>query len=65
MSERQIRRVYRRKEVAQLLGGISAKTVDRMISRGDLATVALTDRIVAVTGEEIDRFIAARTVGAA
>ena len=58
-----LRRVYRRREAAQLLG-VCTKTLDRMIARGDLAVVAITDRLRGVADEEINRYIAARTVGA-
>jgi len=36
-----------------------------MIARREIAVVAITDRLRGVSNEEIDRFIAARTVGGA
>ena len=64
MSKQRIRRVYRRKEAAEQLS-ICTKTLDRMIARGELAVVAITDRLRGVSNEEIDRYIAAHTLGGA
>jgi excisionase family DNA binding protein len=64
MTDQRIRRVYRRKEAAEQLS-ICTKTLDRMIARGEIAVVAITDRLRGVTTEEMDRYIKARTVGAA
>ena len=64
MTEQRIRRVYRRKEAAEQLS-ICTKTLDRMIARREIAVVAITDRLRGVTNEEIDRYIRARTMGAA
>ena len=64
MTVQRIRRVYRRKEAAEQLS-ICTKTLDRMIARREIAVVAITDRLRGVSNEEIDRFIAARTVGGA
>jgi excisionase family DNA binding protein len=64
MTDQRIRRVYRRKEAAEQLS-ICTKTLDRMIARGEIAVVAITDRLRGVTNEEIDRYIRARTMGAA
>ena len=62
MTEQRIRRVYRRKEAAEQLS-ICTKTLDRMISRGEIAVVAITDRLRGVSNEEIDRYITERTMG--
>jgi hypothetical protein len=35
------------------------------MARGEIAVVRITDRIPGITDSEIDRFIAARTLGAA
>jgi excisionase family DNA binding protein len=64
LSDYRIKRVYRRKEAAEQLS-ICTKTLDRMIARGEIAVVAITDRLRGITNEEIDRHIKARTVGAA
>ena len=62
MSDYRIKTVRRRKEAAKLLG-VSTKTLDRLRARGAIAFVAITDRIVGITDEEINRVIAERTVG--
>ena len=62
--EIRIDRVRRIKNVAERLG-CSTKTVQRLMARGEIAFVRITDRIPGITDSEIDRFIAARTVGAA
>ena len=59
-----IDRVRRIKNAADRLG-CSTKTVQRLMARGEIAFVRITDRIPGITDSEIDRFIAARTVGAA
>ena len=62
--EIRIDRVRRIKNAAERLG-CSTKTVQRLMARGEIAFVRITDRIPGITDSEIDRFIAARTVGAA
>jgi excisionase family DNA binding protein len=62
--EIRIDRVRRIKHAADRLG-CSTKTVRRLIGRGELAVVRITDRIPGISDSELDRFIAARTVGAA
>jgi excisionase family DNA binding protein len=62
--ETRIDRVRRIKNAAERLG-CSTKTVQRLVARGEIAVVRITDRIPGITDSEIDRFIAARTVGAA
>ena len=57
-----INRVRRIKDVAEQLS-CSTKTIQRLIARGELDVVRITDRIPGITDSEIDRFIAARTVG--
>ena len=55
-----INRVRRIKDVAERLS-CSTKTIQRLIARGELDVVRITDP--GITDSEIDRFIAARTVG--
>jgi excisionase family DNA binding protein len=62
--EIRIDRVRRIKNAAERLG-CSTKTVQRLMARGEIAFVRITDRIPGITDSEIDRFIAARTMGAA
>ena len=62
MTDQRIRRVYRRKEAAEQLS-ICTKILDRMIARGEIAVVAITDRLRGVSNEEIDRYITERTMG--
>jgi hypothetical protein len=62
--ENGIDRVWRYKPVAQSLG-ISTKTLQRLIARGAIATVQISDRIRGITESERARFIASRTIGAA
>jgi hypothetical protein len=57
-------RVWRYKPVAQSLG-ISTKTLQRLIARGEIATVHITDRIRGITESERARFVASRTMGGA
>jgi excisionase family DNA binding protein len=57
-----INRVRRIKDVAERLS-CSTKTIQRLIARGELDVVRITDRIPGITDSEIDRFIEARTVG--
>jgi hypothetical protein len=45
--------------------GISTKTLQRLIARGEIATVQISDRIRGITESERARFIASRTMGAA
>ena len=58
-----INRVWRYKPIAQSLG-ISTKTLQRLVARGEIATVHITDRIRGITESERARFIASRTGGA-
>ena len=60
--EIRIDRVRRIKNAAERLG-CSTKTVQRLMARGEIAFVRITDRIPGITDSEIDRFIAARTMG--
>jgi excisionase family DNA binding protein len=60
--EIRIDRVRRIKNAADRLG-CSTKTVQRLMARGEIAFVRITDRIPGITDSELDRFIAARTVG--
>ena len=62
--ENGIDRVWRYKPIAQSLG-ISTKTLRRLIARGAIATVQISDRITCITESERARFIASRTMGAA
>jgi len=55
MSDQQIDRVLRYKPTAQSLG-VSVKTLQRLIARGEIATVDITDRIRGVTESERSRF---------
>ena len=64
MSEGGIDRVWRYKPTADSLG-ISTKTLSRLVARGEIATVQITDRIRGITDSERARFIKSRTVGAA
>ena len=59
-----IDRVWRYKPVADSLG-ISTKTLQRLVARGDIATVHITDRIRGITESERARFIASRVMGGA
>ena len=61
--EARIDRVRRTKNAAERLG-CSTKTIQRLIARGELAVVRITDRIPGITDSEMDLFIAARTMGA-
>ena len=58
-----IDRVWRYKSVAESLG-ISTKTLQRLVARGEIATVHITDRIRGITESERARFIASRIGGA-
>jgi hypothetical protein len=60
MDTNTIDRVRRYKPVAESLG-ISTKTLQRLIARGEIATVQITDRIRGITDSERARFIASRT----
>lgn len=57
-----INRVRRIKDVAEQLS-CSTKTIQRLIARGEIFVVRITDRIPGISDTEIDRFIAARTMG--
>ena len=59
-----IDRVWRYKPTAESLG-ISTKTLQRLIARGEIATVQISNRIKGITESERARFIASRTLGAA
>ena len=59
-----IDRVWRYKPTAESLG-ISTKTLHRLVARGEIATVHITDRIRGITESERTRFIASRTMGGA
>ena len=59
MSEGSIDRVWRYKPTAESLG-ISTKTLQRLIARGEIATVHITDRIRGLTESERARFIKSR-----
>jgi DNA-binding Xre family transcriptional regulator len=59
-----IDRVWRYKPMAQSLG-ISTKTLQRLVARGEIATVQISDRIKGITESERRRFIESRTMGAA
>ena len=58
-----IDRVWRLGQTAESLG-ISKKTLQRLVSRGEIATVAITGRIKGISESERRRFIEARTGGA-
>jgi excisionase family DNA binding protein len=60
----QINRVRRLKTAAERLG-CSVKTVQRLIARGEITVVKITDRIPGITDAELDRFIASRAMGGA
>jgi predicted site-specific integrase-resolvase len=62
--ENGIDRVLRYKPIAQSLG-ISTKTLQRLIGRGEIRTVQITDRIRGITESERARFVASRTMGGA
>jgi hypothetical protein len=62
--ENSIDRVWRYKPVADSLG-ISTKTLQRLVARGAIATVHITDRIRGITESERARFIASRIGGRA
>jgi hypothetical protein len=57
-------RVWRYKPVAESLG-ISTKTLQRLVARGEIATVHITDRIRGITESERARFIKSRVMGGA
>jgi hypothetical protein len=58
-----IDRVWRYKPLSESLG-VSTKTLQRLVARGEIATVHITDRIRGITDSERARFIASRTGGA-
>ena len=62
--ENGIDRVWRYKPIAQSLG-ISTKTLQRLVARGEIATVHITDRIRGITESERARFIKSRVMGGA
>jgi len=63
MSEGSIDRVWRYKPTAESLG-ISTKTLQRLVARGEIATVHITDRIRGITESERARFIKSRAAKA-
>ena len=58
-----IDRVWRLRPVADSLG-ISTKTLQRLVARGVITTVQISDRIKGITESERRRFIESRTGGA-
>jgi hypothetical protein len=62
--ESSIDRVWRYKPVAESLG-VSVKTLQRLVGRGAITTVHITDRIRGITESERARFIASRVKGGA
>ena len=54
-----IDRVWRYKSVAESLG-ISTKTLQRLVARGAITTVQISDRIKGITESERARFIKSR-----
>jgi hypothetical protein len=58
-----IDRVWRYRPLADSLG-ISTKTLQRLVARGEIATVQISDRIKGITESERARFIESRTGGA-
>ena len=58
-----IDRVWRYRPLADSLG-ISTKTLSRLVARGEIATVQISDRIKGITESERARFIESRTGGA-
>lgn len=64
MDKEGIDRIWRYKPAAASLG-ISTKTLQRLVARGEIAAVHITDRIRGITESERVRFIAARTMGGA
>src|SRR6516225_1950431 len=58
-----IDRVWRLGPTAESLG-ISKKTLQRLVARAEIATVAITGRIKGISESERRRFIEARTGGA-
>jgi predicted site-specific integrase-resolvase len=58
-----IDRVWRLGPTAESLG-ISKKTLQRLVARGAITTVQISDRIKGVTESERRRFIESRTGGA-
>jgi predicted site-specific integrase-resolvase len=58
-----INRVWRLGPTAESLG-ISKKTLQRLVARGEIATVAITGRIKGITESERARFIESRMGGA-
>jgi predicted site-specific integrase-resolvase len=58
-----IDRVWRLGPTAESLG-ISKKTLQRLVARGAITTVQISDRIKGITESERRRFIESRTGGA-
>ncbi len=50
-----------RKEAAREVLGISRPTLDRMIARGDLSVVRVTDKAVRIAESELRRLMESRT----
>jgi hypothetical protein len=63
MDNNNIDRVWRYRPLADSLG-ISTKTLSRLVARGEIATVQISDRIKGITESERARFIESRTGGA-
>ena len=55
-----IDRVWRYRPLADSLG-ISTKTLSRLVARGEIATVQISDRIKGITESERARFIESRS----
>ena len=63
MDTNNIDRVWRYRPFADSLG-ISTKTLSRLVARGAITTVQISDRIKGITESERRRFIESRTGGA-
>ena len=63
MDTNNIDRVWRYRPLADSLG-ISTKTLSRLVARGEIATVQISDRIKGISESERARFIESRTGGA-
>jgi predicted DNA-binding protein (UPF0251 family) len=63
MDDNIVDRVRRLGPTAEALG-ISKKTLQRLVARGEIATVAITGRIKGIADSERRRFIESRTGGA-
>jgi predicted DNA-binding transcriptional regulator AlpA len=54
-------RLITKREAQQRLGDVSRATLDRMINRGDLAIVRVSERAVRISEQEIRRLVEQRT----